>query len=133
MEKEINTKETYNQTMEYIQNTLNNFNDPIEKTKYITRIRKFITQTEYEDKVNNFNSFSTKQHFTKPQLKLFVANYITSKVMEDMMGNINVIQYDCFVELTKESCDEAKQYCIQKQFNEQMTKLNIRTNEIFGN
>ena len=132
MEKEINTKETYIQTMEYIQNTLNNFNDPIEKTKYITRIRKFITQSEYEDKVNNVNSYSTKQHFTEPQLKLLIANYISSKVIEDMMGNINVIQYDCFVERTKESCDEAKQYCIQKQFNEQMNKLNICTNEIFG-
>ena len=31
MEKKLIAKETYNQTMEYIQNTLDNFNDPIEK------------------------------------------------------------------------------------------------------
>ena len=132
MEKKLIAKETYNLTKEYLQNTLDNFNDTIEKTKFITSMRKFITQTEYEDKVNNFNSFSKNLKFNELELKTLVGNYIAGKVIEDMMNNVNVELYDCFVKLTKESCDEAKQYCIQKQFNEQMTKLNIRTNEIFG-
>ena len=132
MEKKLIAKETYNLTKEYLQNTLDNFNDTIEKTKFITSMRKFITQTEYEDKVNNFNSFSKNLKFTELELKTLVGNYIAGKVIEDMMNNVNVEQYDCFVKLTKDSCDEAKEYCIQKQFNEQMTKLNIRTNEIFG-
>ena len=102
MEKKLIAKETYNLTKEYLQNTLDNFNDTIEKTKFITSMRKFITQTEYEDKVNNFNSFSKNLKFTELQLKTLVGNYIAGKVIEDMMNNVNVEKYDCFVKLTKD-------------------------------
>ena len=130
MEKKLIAKETYNLTKEYLQNTLDNFNDTIEKTKFITSMRKFITQTEYEDKVNNFNSFSKNLKFTELELKTLVGNYIAGKVIEDMMNNVNVEQYDCFVKLAKDSCDEAKEYCINKKLKEVTEKINISFNAL---